>query len=307
VGVGKTHLLHAIGNKYVSMVANKSVVFFNSDDIINNIYNTKKENDTDGIALQKLKTNFLQYDLMLVDDIQFFGKGKEGITEIFFNIFNKMVSTNKKIIVASDRNLEHLHGIDQRIISRLASGVTCIIEKPNVVAIKEIIKRKLATGTETFRLTDDALHFLASHTNGDIRKLDGTINTIIFHAINNYENNSILTTGDLQKILNTNAVEGNAHFNSSINPMFVIESICNDFNINVEAVISITRVAAFVRVRSICMYILKHKYKLTLNAIGSLFSNRSHTTVIEAIEKIEKQVKKNDEFANLVFRLMNKV
>jgi chromosomal replication initiator protein len=309
VGVGKTHLMHAIGNMYAKTAPQKNFIFYTSEDIINKIYNSlsinKTEDDTD---TQKIKDEFLDFDLLLVDDIQFFGKGKEKITEIFFGIFNKMVGMNKKIIVASDKNLEQLAiRMEQRVVSRLGSGIVCLISNPNNEAIKEIIKSKLSNSGENFKFTDDALQFLTNRSNGDIRKLDGIINTITFQATDEYKNGAVLTTADIQKILNLNTGENTSYFGKSFNPEYTIEFICNYFNENIESVKSSSRVSSLVHTRNICMYILQHKYKLTLNEIGRLFNNRSHSTVLEAIGKVAKKIKRDESFVDLINTLENKV
>lgn len=305
VGVGKSHLMNAIGLEYSKKYPDKKVIFLSTDDIYRKIYSQFNLNP---MSLENLKDEFTSFDMLLVDDIQFMAK-KEKISEIFFNIFNKMISERKIIVLTSDRTIDDLRqlpGIDARVISRLGSQMVININKPDIVSLKKIIHQKFAESSERFRLTDEAVEYLAARCS-DIRMLCENINRINFFLITDYDPNSIISVNDIAKILSSNQGSNDKFFGLNINPMIIIEKICTEYNINVDIVISASRIKNFVNVRNICVYALRKKFNLTLNQIGVLFSNRSHATILEIIEKVEKKIKASPEYSAEIHRILNKL
>jgi chromosomal replication initiator protein len=286
VGVGKTHLLNAIGNKFLKDNPEGRVVYYTSDDIIRKIYSVINK----GVELEQLKDEFISYDLLLVDDIQMFSK-KEKINEVFFSIFNKFVSLGKVIVITSDKEPDQIKDIEPRIISRLIGGLCVKIEKPDVVVLKTIASKIFEEIDSKIKLTPDALDVIVGKSNKDIRILAGIIDKILFQV----ESNPI-TTIDLQKVFDT----GKKHHredNFATDPNLVIDIVCNNYNINPDTLKSSTRVKNIVKVRNICMYILKEKLHLSLNEIGKYLGGRSHTTVIQGITSVKESAIRNPDLA----------
>jgi chromosomal replication initiator protein len=231
---------------------------------------------------------------------------KEKIGEIFFYVFNKLVQMNKTIVINSDRSFEHLK-IDPRVTSRLGSGMSVTIFHPETNAIKEIIKNKLAQHQEQFKLTDDALGYFANRSDGDIRKLTGMLTKVVYNAKNEYPVGTLLTVKDLQQIFEASTETTATIYGITMNPKIIVESICIFYNADFNAVISEARHQPLVYVRNICMYILRKKFKMKLTAIGSVFSNRSHPTVKDAIEKAEKLIKNDEEISTQIHSLMSRL
>lgn len=292
VGVGKTHLINAIGNEFFN--GNTNVCYLTSDDIYRNIYQYMHNGD----KLEEIKNEFEKYDLLLIDDVQMFG-GKEKINEIFFNVFNKLLLLNKKIVVTSDKTYDLLVDIEKRIVSRLGSGINIHIDSPDKLSIKKIINVK--TKSDNIVLTDEVIEFLSNRTNGDIRTLLSSIVKIIYYCED--ENKKTITLSELQQIFISNVFTNELQ----INPKIVIQTICDYLGVNEELVTSPTRNKKIKHVRDICIYILRTKYKFELKRIGELFSNRKHPTIIESVKKIESELKNDEKIKLEIEKIIGKI
>jgi chromosomal replication initiator protein len=225
VGVGKTHLLQAFGNKYMEVNKNKSLLYMETTDFIRKAYTaTMKNKEGDG-ALEKFKRDFSKYDVLIFDDIQFFAN-KEKISEYFFSIFTDAINDNKQIILSSDKSLSELSFFEERISSRISSGVTFNIVKPDYPTVRTILSNKIKDNDYGFNFTDESLEYIANRVNSDIRKLEGIINTVNFHAINTLSPGEIITLNKVKEILGSDSNIISEH-NYDIDPNIFIEKICS--------------------------------------------------------------------------------
>ncbi len=304
VGLGKTHLLHAIGNEYINHFPNKIVKYISTDDFVREVYNSFS---VGGNSVEQLKEKYESYDLLLLDDIQFLEK-KEKINEIFFNIFNKNVSTGKIIIMTSDKEPSLLQNLESRMKSRFHSGLYIKITKPDLNSIKKILEEKLKESNESFILTSDVINYISRRYCNDIRELEGFLHRILFYVINNnLPPNAIINLDIIKKINETDNHDNLMKYGFDVNPEIVINQICAAYSINPDLVRSKNRTKQISLVRQVCMYVLRQKFNMNYSQIGSFFSGRDHSTVIESIESITKKIKKDNKLEEFIVNLYKKI
>ena len=219
-GLGKTHLMMALGNKIVSRYRDKKVKYIESDIFARQVFNSLSKG---GNYIEALKDEYNSYDLFLIDDIQYL-VNKEKTNEIFFSIFNSLVKNNKQIVITSDKSPDTLNGFEERMISRFNSGLTLKIVKPDNDSLKRIIIQKLGQENVDFIFDDEAINELIKYYNQDLRMLLGMVNRINFHAIQSLNPNDIITANFVkQYVANQNIVIPKSNV---VNPKVVISSIC---------------------------------------------------------------------------------
>ncbi len=293
-GLGKTHLMMALGNKIVSRYHDKKVKYIESDIFARQVFNSLSKG---GNYIEALKDEYNSYDLFLIDDIQYL-VNKEKTNEIFFSIFNSLVKNNKQIVITSDKSPDTLNGFEERMISRFNSGLTLKIVKPDNDSLKRIIIQKLGQENVDFIFDDEAINELIKYYNQDLRMLLGMVNRINFHAIQSLNPNDIITANFVkQYVANQNIVIPKSNV---VNPKVVISSICKWYGVKEEFVTGKTRMQGIANVRHICMYVLREKYNMGLKEIGSYFSNRDHTTVMSGVEKVKVLIQKDAELKKYI-------
>ncbi len=299
-GLGKTHLIMALGNQIIKKFPDKKVKYIESDLFARQVFNSLSKG---GNYIESLKDEYNTYDLFLIDDIQYL-VNKEKTNEIFFSIFNNLVKNNKQIVITSDKSPESLDGFEQRMISRFGSGLTLKIIKPDQDSLKKIILQKIGQGDVDYAFDDEAINELVKYYNQDLRMLLGMINRINFHAIQSLNPNDVIGVDFVKKyIANQNIVAPKTNI---VNPKSIISSICKWYGVKEEFVIGKTRLKEIANVRHICMYVLREKYNISLKEIGSYFSNRDHTTVMSAVEKISKSMEKDQELQKYINEILLK-
>jgi chromosomal replication initiator protein len=299
--LGKTHLLHAIGNEYAKRNPNKSVRYVSSDEFIREIYSALTANTIEG-----LKDRYQSVDLLLIDDIQFLAK-KDKINEIFFHIFNNNVSRGQIIVITSDKPPSSLENFEERMKSRFASGLMIKIGKPDLVSVQKILEEKIKEAGENFIFTKDALTYIAHRNSSDIRHLEGHLHRVLFYAINNLPPGAIINTDVIKNSIDNESAENINNYGFDVNPGVVISQVCVAYSINPDLVKSKTRTKQSTLVRHVCMYVLRTKYNMPLEQIGSYFGGRSHSTVMEGIEKIEKKMKNDQGLKEFINNLSKKI
>ncbi len=288
VGLGKTHLLHAIGNEFVKVYPDKSVKYISSDDFSRQVYNALMSDDK--TMIEKVKDEYLSYDLLLIDDVQILS-GRTKINELLFVIFNNALKNKKYIVFTSDKNIDLLIGFEDRIKSRFHSGITLSIQKPDVENVVEIINKKIEEANKVYNFSPDAISFIARRNTNDIRRLIGDINQVFFYALNNLPKYSIIDLSIVRSILAPSNQEEISLFGYDIDPNIIIEQVCNSYGVKVDMVKSKSKLKYLITPRNVCMYVLREKFNMTYSQIGQLFSGRDHSTVMSAIEKVKKIIK----------------
>ena len=295
VGMGKTHLLNAIG---LEIGNTKKVMFISAERFMYHFIKSIKNND-----MVKFKDFFRMANVFIIDDIQFAG-GKEAMQEEFFHTFDALIEKGSQVVISSDRPPSNLERIQERIKSRLSGGLVIDIQPPDLKLKVKILRSKLEeiqrNFIESYDLSDEVLNFLASEITSSVREMVGALNRILaFTKINN-KSPSIY---ECKKILKD--------FIKCNNKLINIESIQNTvaahFNLNIQEMLSSRRTRSLARPRQIAMYLVKQHTTNSLPEIGRKFSNRDHTTVIHAVKKIEELIKKDNEIKQNITEIRKKI
>ncbi len=298
-GTGKTHLINSIGIEIEKK--GRKVRFMNGEDFVRKIYRILLE---DPIKIEDFKDSFSDVDLLIVDDVQFFSN-KEKINEIFFSIFNNLLNNRKSIILSSDKIPNELN-LDERMISRFNSGLTLMVKKPDVETIKEIIKRKIEEDHYENVFTSQSIEYIANRFNSDIRVLEGILKRIKFNLCM-MQDNRLVNQEKVREILES---EINKEYSSSdfkISPDIIIQTVCSSYGISVDEITSKARGKQINFVRNVCIYILREKNKLSYTKIGSFFSNRDHSTIMDSYNKIDELVKKDEDLKNFITNIVRRM
>ncbi len=283
VGVGKTHLAHAIGLEVKNLFPEKVVLYLSSEKFIQQfVAAAKSQNKTDF-------GNFYQMvDVLIIDDIQFLS-GKSATQDMFFHIFDHLHQNGKQIILTSDKAPVDIQDIQERIVSRFKWGLSAEIKSPDFSTRKKIITDKLSR--DGIKLTEEMIDFLASEVNSNVRELIGVINSVIAHSMI-YK--SDLSLDLLKETINKIA----ANQKKTINIPYIQDVVCDYFGIRKEQLLSKTRKREIALPRQLAMYFSKEYTNATFAKIGEEMGGKDHTTVMYACEtikdvsKVDKEIKK---------------
>ena len=279
VGIGKTHLIQALGNEVIKKYKNKNISYVSSEkfggDLINSISSG---------SVEKFKDNYRKFDVLIIDDIQFLA-GKEKTQEIFFHIFNTLYEKNKQIILSSDRLPKAIPTLEERLRSRFEGGMIADIGQPDFETRLVILKKKAQA--LNIGLTDEIFNYIASNIQKNIRELEGALNRVIaFIRLNNI----IPNQKQLVKILKT--IISNPQ--KRTNYKKIAEVVASFYDINIDDLTNRSRKKEIVRPRQITMYLIREELKGSYPFIGSKLGGRDHTTAIYACEKIGRELQNNN-------------
>ena len=283
VGLGKTHLLNAIG---LELQPNNNVMFISAERFMYHFIKSIKKND-----MVNFKDFFRKSSVFIIDDIQFVS-GKESLQEEFFHTFNNLIEKGSQIIISADRPPMKLDRIQERIKSRLAGGLVVDIEAPDLDLKIQILKKKIEEIENQFKesinLSDEVINFIATECKTNIRELIGVLNRVI--AFSRVHNKTPLSISDCKSILKD-------VFNQiKIITVDKIQNVVsNYFNIALSEMLSQRRSRPLARPRQIAMYLSKKMTSRSLPEIGRRFANRDHTTVIHAVKTITRLSEQDDE------------
>ncbi len=273
VGLGKTHLLHAIGNACHTRGLN--VLYVSSEEFTNDMINAIRTHTT-----QAFRDKYRSIDVLLVDDIQFIA-GKEATQEEFFHTFNTLHGQDKQIIVSSDRPPKSLVTLEKRLRSRFEWGLTADIQPPDLETRLAILRYK-AECTGRY-IPDEILDTIAQRVQSNIRELEGALNRILAFAD--------LSGSSLTHNLVEVALSDLLPQRGDLEPQRVIDLVAHYFNLSAEKLLGRDRSRAVALPRQIAMYLLREEANISLPQIGEALGGRDHTTVIYAINKISKEIK----------------
>jgi len=295
VGMGKTHLLNAIGLK---LKKNKKVMLISAERFMYHFIKSIKSNE-----MIKFKDYFRNTDVLLIDDIQFMN-GKEALQEEFFHTFSALLDKGSKIVLTADRPPSKLSRIQERIKSRFSGGLVVDIQNPDLNLRAEIIKNKLTElrilNSNNTNISEDIQSFICSEIKSSVRELVGALNRIVsFSRIYNRAPNLSETRIILKDLLNINENK------VSIDSIQTI--VCKYFKISKSEMLSSRRSRYLVRPRQTAIYLAKTLTSKSLPEIGRCFSNRDHTTVIHSVKTIEKLRKEDNELNLKIDSLKNKI
>lgn len=282
-GLGKTHLLHALGNYIRSSNPYKKVLYITTDAFIDEYIKFSRGEQQEENLKDFLKT----IDVLLVDDIQFLSE-KVKTSEMFFNIFNTLISNNKQIVLTSDRHPNELKGLEDRLVSRFNMGLSVCIKNPDTATLVEILKTKIeSNGLDVDHFDEDGLTYLAENFSKNVRELEGALNRLLFYTINVKH----VTNIDLSTI------------KESVRPMMatkdksrivtedkIIEVVGSYYHLTENQIKSKVRTSQIALARQICMYLCRTLIGTPYIQIGKIFG-RDHSTVMSSCEKVDLMLK----------------
>ena len=301
-GIGKTHLMNAIGN-YIVEHHNLRVLYVSSDEFISNFIgiNKKDENGQNFNKVDYFKNKYKNIDVLIVDDIQFFQTTPKSQDE-FFKIFEVLHRNNKQIVVASDRSPQDLKNIEDRLKTRFCWGLTADINPPDFDLRVEILKKKIAGENIDIEIPNDVIEYIASNIGNNVRILEGSINRLLAYA----------TFSGASKIDLDLAVEAlkddiNKGYSDKNNINKIQRIVAEYFQITIEDLKSKKRSANLTVPRQIAMYLCRTLTDESFPKIGIDFGGKDHSTVMHSVEKVEKEIKTNKELANIVEKLKQEI
>ncbi|MCX6065330.1 MAG: chromosomal replication initiator protein DnaA [Chloroflexi bacterium] len=285
VGLGKTHLLHAIGNSCHSRGLN--VLYVSSEEFTNDMINAIRTHTT-----QAFREKYRSADVLLIDDIQFIA-GKESTQEEFFHTFNTLHSQDKQIIVSSDRPPKSLATLEERLRSRFEWGLIADIQMPDMETRQAILRYKAEKiGRD---VPNEILDMIARRVQSNIRELEGALNRILAFAD--------LSGVPLSLQLAEMALADLLPQVRNVPPQKLIELVANEWDTSVEALLGRDRSQRIAEPRQVAMYLLRHETNASLPQIGAVLGGRDHTTVMYAIQKITKDIESGPEMRKKIMRI----
>jgi chromosomal replication initiator protein len=293
VGLGKTHLMHAIGHHILIENSNAKVVYVSSEKFTNELINSIKDDKN-----VEFRNRYRNVDVLLVDDIQFIA-GKERTQEEFFHTFNALYEANKQIIISSDRPPKEIPTLEDRLRSRFEWGLIADIQPPDYETRIAILKKK--ADVEDINVSNDVMVYIANKIQSNIRELEGAlIRVVAFSSLTNKEISVDLASEALKDII-SNRNSKQITINS------IQDTVANYYNLRVEDFKSKRRTKNVAFPRQIAMYLARKLTDLSLPKIGEEFGGRDHTTVIHAYEKISSELEKDDGLKETISDLSKKI
>jgi chromosomal replication initiator protein len=301
-GLGKTHLMHAIGN-YITRNSDKKVLYVTSEQFVNDFINiTKKSNDgTNYDSVELFKRKYRDVDVLMIDDIQYLGNASQTQQE-FFNTFNELYSKNKQIVISSDRSPDDLKLLEDRLKTRFNWGLTIKILPPDFKLRMDIIDNKIASQIKDVDFPKEVKEYIATNCTSDVRKLEGSIRRVFAYAT--MMSGSDITLELAQEALKDD-IEKSVISKNKIDQ--VQQLVANNYNISVEDIRGKKRKAEINLPRQISMYICRVVLGESLTKIGIEFGGKDHTTVMHSVDKITNEIKTNEELAVEIEKIVNQI
>ncbi len=299
-GLGKTHLLNAIGNYAKKRDPSIHVLFTTSENFVNEYIQSLANHSID-----EFNYKYRQMDILLIDDIQFMAT-KESSSEIFFNIFNTLISNKKQIVITSDKPPRDLKGMESRLVSRFSSGLTVSIDTPEFETAKAILRKKIEIENVDYPISEEVLDFIATHFNTDVRELEGSLKRLLFYK---------LICGKKLDVIDLNfALEA---FSDSYNQPTqkkeltvsnIKKCVADYYNLTVAQINSKSRTSSIIVARHIAMYLVRELIEdISFIQIGHEFGGRDHSTVMKACHKVQQKLDKDMNYRQAIQEIKKKL
>jgi len=291
VGLGKTHLIQAIGNQIKEVFPDKFVLYVSTEKFTNQFVNAIRNN-----SIETFTNFYLQVDVLIIDDVQFLS-GKEKTQETFFNIFNHLHQSGKQIILSSDRAPRDLAGMEDRLLSRFKWGLTADLQQPDFETRIAIIQKKLQD--DGIQINFNVLEYLAHSIQTNVRELEGVIISLMAQAsLTRKEIDLDLAKFTLKSIVNNQEKE--------LSVDNILEAITTHFDVDLQTLKGKCRKKENVFPRQVAMFMLKELTNLPLKSIGYHFGGRDHSTVIHAVQSISEAIESDKNVEKTVKKLFNR-
>lgn len=291
VGLGKTHLMHAIGHHIMTQKKNPKVVYVSSEKFTNELINSIKDDRN-----EKFRNKYRNVDILLIDDIQFIA-GKERTQEEFFHTFNSLHEANKQIIISSDRPPKEIPTLEDRLRSRFEMGLITDIQAPDFETRIAILRKKAQM--ENIDVPNDVTNYIAKNIKSNIRELEGALTRVIAYSSLTNRSISFELAIEALKDIMTNSKDEEITVNR------IKEKVASVFNIKMDDFNSKKRTRSIAFPRQIAMYLTRELTELSLPKIGEEFGGRDHTTVIHAHDKIIKNLHSNEEIKGKIEKIIS--
>ena len=292
-GLGKTHLLHAIGHYALNLYPGVRVRYVNSEEFTNDFINSIRDDRAE--AFQR---RYREVDVLLIDDIQFL-QGKEQTMDEFFHTFNTLHNDRKQVVITSDQPPKALDGFHDRMRSRFEWGLLTDVKPPDLETRIAILRKK--EGAEELKTPPEVLEYIASKISSNIRELEGALIRVTAFANLNQQSVDLALAEMVLKDLITDDQD------AEVTPSAIMGQTANYFGVTIEALCSADRSRVLVNARQIAMYLCRELTELSLPKIGQLFGGRDHTTVMHANRKIRQQMAERRTTFNQVTELTNRI
>jgi chromosomal replication initiator protein len=289
-GLGKTHLLHAIGNLILKNDPNAIVCYVHSEQFVNGMINALRTG-----SISEFKNQYRSVSALLIDDIQFFA-GKDRTQEEFFHTFNSLLGCKQRVIITCDKFPKEVNGLESRLKSRLGWGLSVCIDPPDFETRVAILQKKAIQ--QGFKLSDEVAYFIAKKIKSNVRELEGALNTLWANASFMHVDISLeFTKQTLKELFNVH------HRHITIEN--IQKQTANYYNIRLSDLLSKKRTRSLARPRQMGMYLAKELTDKSLPEIGEAFGGRDHTTVLYAQKKIKQLFDEKPEFLEDKHKLVN--
>lgn len=301
-GLGKTHLMHAIGN-YITEHSNKKVLYVTSEQFIQDFIKTNRKDDDESNFnyVDFFKNKYRNIDVLIIDDIQFLGGATKTQRE-FFHTFNNLYNDSKQIIISSDRSPNDLKVLEDRLRTRFTWGLEVNIFPPDFELRSEIVRKKIIAEKLEQDIPDDVIEYIAANTGTNVRQLEGSITRLVAYS-------SMMGSAKINLELAVEALKDTVTIGiGEKNDVHRIQKIVSEyFQISVEDIRSKKRSSNISFPRQIAMYLCRVMTTESFPRIGIEFGGKDHTTVMHSVEKIEKEIKVNKDLANIIEKLKNDI
>ena len=294
-GLGKTHLLHAIGNYVKEHSPEKKVLYIYSEDFVTLLIESMKTKN-----VEEVKDMICDVDVLMIDDIQ---RLKQSTSqEIFFNLYNKLINKHKQIVITSDIHPTELKGIENRLISRFSSGLTVSVGSPEFETAKAILLKKLEGRNENIIIQDEVLDYLATRFASDVRKLEGSLNELFFKSI--LYNPSEIDLPFTLEVFKENPIVVS---DDALSADKIKKAVCDYYGLTKSQIESKSRTKNIANARHIAVYLCRKHLQMPFVKIGFEFGNRDHSTIMSSYDKMSKLLKEKEAFQQALLQIENKL
>lgn len=299
-GLGKTHLLNAIGNYAKKREPSTKVLFTTSENFVNE-YIQSLSNHT----IEEFNYKFRHIDILLIDDIQFMAT-KESSSEIFFNIFNSLISNKKQIVITSDKPPRDLRGMESRLVSRFSSGLTVSIDTPEFETSKAILRKKIEIENVDYPIEEEVLDFISSHFNTDVRELEGSLKRLLFYKLICGKKSDTIDLNFALEAFSDTYTQPTQKKELTVSN--IKKCVADYYNLTVTQINSKSRTSSIIVARHIAMYLVRELIDdISFIQIGHEFGGRDHSTVMKACSKVQKKLEKDMNYRQAIDDIKKKL
>lgn len=287
-GLGKTHLMHSIGN-YIIKNSNLRVLYISSDKFVNDFINAVRNDKDNYDKIDTFKNKYRNIDVLMIDDIQFLGNATKGQEE-FFHTFNELYNENKQIVIASDRSVDDLKTLENRLLTRFNWGLTANITPPDFELRVNIIRKKIAHQESANDVPNEVIEYIANNFASDVRKLEGAITRVFAYSLMMNRGKVDLDTAvDALKdqLIDKGGYKNDVHRIQTV--------VCDYFKITIDDLKGKKRSQNINYPRQVAIYLCRQLTNESFPKIGTYFGGRDHSTIISSYQKIEKDLEKNEQ------------